>query len=129
MSSHALELLQSMSNLNEKKVQPYNFKRPDRISKNQIRSLHFVHDRFARKLRPRCRRILRTMVEMSLENIEQMTYAEFLAGLADPTCYAAISLKPLDGLAALEMTSQARFPDDRSTAGRIGRAHCKRFAR
>ena len=37
--------------MTDKKILKYNFKRPDRISKNQIRSLHFVHDRFARKQR------------------------------------------------------------------------------
>ena len=25
----------------------YNFRRPDRVSKEQMRSLHFLHDRFA----------------------------------------------------------------------------------
>ena len=28
----------------------YNFRRPDRVSKDQIRSLHFMHDRFARNM-------------------------------------------------------------------------------
>ena len=28
----------------------YNFRRPDRVSKDQIRSLHFLHDRFARNV-------------------------------------------------------------------------------
>ncbi len=28
----------------------YNFRRPDRVSKEQIRSLHFLHDRFARNV-------------------------------------------------------------------------------
>ena len=26
---------------------PYNFRRPDRVSKEQLRALHFIHDRFA----------------------------------------------------------------------------------
>ena len=28
----------------------YNFRRPDRVSKEQIHSLHFLHDRFARNV-------------------------------------------------------------------------------
>src|SRR5678815_5785294 len=81
----------------EKKVQSYNFRRPDRISTNQIRSLHFVHDRFARNTSSSISAYLRTIVEISLESIEQVTYTEFLSHAADPTCYAALSLKPLDG--------------------------------
>jgi flagellar motor switch protein FliM len=50
------------------------------------------------------------VVEISLENIVQTSYAEFLTGLSDPTCYAAISLRPLDGMAALEVTPSVVFP-------------------
>jgi flagellar motor switch protein FliM len=94
----------------EKKVQRYNFKRPDRISKNQIRSLHFVHDRFARNFSSSVSAYLRTVVEVTLENINQTTYSEFLTSVSDPTCYAAISLKPLDGMAAFEMSPALVFP-------------------
>src|SRR5688572_28129564 len=95
---------------NEKKVQPYNFKRPDRISKNQIRSLNFVHDRFARNFSASVSAYLRTVVEVSLEDIRQISYAEFLGSVSDPTCYAAVSMKPLDGLAAVELSPNLVFP-------------------
>lgn len=94
----------------EKKIQTYNFKRPDRISKNQIRSLHFVHDRFARNASSSISAYLRMVVEISLDAIEQVTYADFLANAADPTCYSSISLKPLDGQAALELRPECVFP-------------------
>jgi flagellar motor switch protein FliM len=94
----------------EKKIQSYNFKRPDRIAKNQMRSLHFVHDRFARNASSSISAYLRMVVEISLEAIEQVTYGDFLANAADPTCYASISLKPLDGQAALEIRPEAVFP-------------------
>ncbi|HYR85242.1 MAG TPA: flagellar motor switch protein FliM [Terriglobia bacterium] len=96
--------------MSEKKVQSYNFKRPDRISKNQIRSLHFVHDRFARNCSSSISAYLRTVVEITLENIVQTSYAEFLTTVSDPTCYAAMSLRPLDGVAALEMGPEVVFP-------------------
>ena len=94
----------------DKKIHTYNFKRPDRISKNQIRSLHFVHDRFARNASSSISAYLRMVVEISLEAIEQVSYADFLANAADPTCYASISLKPLDGQAALELRPECVFP-------------------
>ena len=99
-----------MKPMSEKKVQSYNFKRPDRISKNQIRSLHFVHDRFARNCSSSISAYLRTVVELTLENIVQTSYAEFLSTVSDPTCYAAMALRPLDGVAALEMGPEVVFP-------------------
>lgn len=94
----------------DRKIEAYNFKRPDRISKNQMRSLNFIHDRFARNLSSSISAYLRTVVEVSLEDIAQVSYGEFLNTLADPTCYAAISLKPLDGLGALEIEPGLIFP-------------------
>src|SRR5215831_1522935 len=107
--------------MNDKKIQRYNFKRPDRISKNQIRSLHFVHDRFARNFSSSVSAYLRTVVEVSLENISQITYSEFMNTVSDPTCYVAISLKPLDGLAALEIGPSLVFPMMDRLLGGAGR--------
>jgi flagellar motor switch protein FliM len=94
----------------EKKVLPYNFKRPDRISKNQLRSLHFIHDRFARNFSSSVSAYLRTVVEVTLDDTAQISYAEFLSQASDPTCYASISLRPLDGSAAVEIEPELIFP-------------------
>src|SRR5262245_1797890 len=94
----------------EKKVVAYHFKRPDRISKNQIRSLHSIHDRFARNFSASISAYLRMVVEVSLAETMQISYAEFLSKVSDPTCYAAISLKPLEGTAALEIEPEVLFP-------------------
>src|SRR5215471_8013832 len=107
--------------MNDKKIQKYNFKRPDRISKNQIRSLHFVHDRFARNFSSSLSAFLRTVVEVTLENIGQISYSEFMNTVSDPTCYVAISLKPLDGLAALEIGPSLVFPMIDRLLGGAGR--------
>lgn len=107
--------------MTEKKIQKYNFKRPDRISKNQIRSLHFVHDRFARNFSSSVSAYLRTVVEVSLENIAQISYSEFMNTVTDPTCYVAISLKPLDGLAAIEIGPSLVFPMIDRLLGGLGR--------
>jgi flagellar motor switch protein FliM len=93
-----------------KKVQPYNFKRPDRISKNQLRSLHFIHDRFARNFSSSVSAYLRTVVEVTLDDTAQISYSEFLSRACDPTCYSSIKLKPLEGFAAMEIEPDIVFP-------------------
>src|SRR5262245_55546418 len=95
--------------MTENTVERYNFKRPDRISKHQVRSLHFIHDRFARSVSSSMSAYLRTVVEVSLEDISQTSYSDFLSIVSDPTCYSAISMKPLDGLAALELGPELAF--------------------
>jgi flagellar motor switch protein FliM len=87
----------------------YNFRRPDRVSKDQIRSLHFLHDRFARNAASSLAAYLRAMTELSIVSVEQFSYSEFLMSLADPTAYYAFSMSPLDGLGALELNPTMAF--------------------
>jgi len=105
----------------ERKILKYNFKRPDRVSKNQVRSLHFLHDRFARNFSSSVSAYMRTVVEISVENIVQTSYAEFLNTVSDTTCHTGISLKPLDGVAVIEIDPELVFPMIDRLLGGAGR--------
>lgn len=87
----------------------YNFRRPDRVSKEQIRSLHFLHDRFARNVSTSLSAYLRTVTEVNVTSVEQLTYSEFLISLPDPTVFYAISLTPIEGLGVLELNPSVAF--------------------
>jgi flagellar motor switch protein FliM len=87
----------------------YNFRRPDRVSKEQIRSLHFLHDRFARNVATSLSAYLRSATEIGVVSVEQFTYSEFLMSLPDPTAFYALSLVPIDGLGALELNPTIAF--------------------
>ncbi len=93
-----------------KKVSLYNFRRPDRVSREQMRSLHFMHDRFARNFSSSLSAYLRTITEVNLVSVEQLSYQEFLLSVPDPTCFNAISIRPLEGAFALEVNPQLVFP-------------------
>jgi flagellar motor switch protein FliM len=87
----------------------YDFRRPDRVSKEQLRSLHLLHDRFARNVSGSLSAYLRTVTEVSIVSVEQLTYAEFLMSLPDPTAFYALALTPTDGVAALELNPMLAF--------------------
>lgn len=87
----------------------YNFRRPDRASREQIRSLHFLHDRFARNVSTSLSAYLRAVTEVSIVSVEQFTYSEFLMSLPDPTAFYSLSLKPVDGQGALELNPVVAF--------------------
>jgi len=87
----------------------YNFRRPDRVSKEQIRSLHFLHDRFARNVGTSLSAYLRAVTEVTILSVEQFTYSEFLMSLPDPTAFYAVSMRPLEGVAALELNPAVAF--------------------
>ena len=79
----------------------YDFRRPDRVSKDQIRSLNYLRDRFARNAATSLAAFLRTVTEISVVGVEQFAYSDFLMALPDPTAFYAISLSPVESLAAL----------------------------
>src|SRR2546423_11146542 len=81
----------------------YNFRRPDRVSKEQIHSLHFLHERFARNVATSLSAYLRAITEVSVVSVEQFSYSEFLMSLTDPTAFYALAIPPFDELAALEI--------------------------
>jgi flagellar motor switch protein FliM len=87
----------------------YNFRRPDRVSKDQMRSLHFLHDRFARNVSTSLSAYLRVVTEVSILSVEQFTYSEFLMSLPDPTAFYAVSMRPLEGVVALELNPAVAF--------------------
>src|SRR5262245_10725872 len=93
----------------ETPVAAYNFRRPDRVSKEQMRSLQFIHERFARNATSSLAAFLRTSIELSIVSVEQFAYSDFLMGLPDPTAFYAISVPPRDALGAVELNPGVAF--------------------
>ena len=94
---------------NDGPVIAYDFRRPDRVSKEQLRSLHLLHDRFSRNVTTSLSAYLRTGVELSVSTVEQFSYSEFLMSLPDPTAFYGIKISSFDGLGALEMNPAIAF--------------------
>ena len=81
----------------ERNIVVYDFKRPNRVSKEQLRSIKGIHDKLARNLASQISSIMRSIVEIKLHSVDQMTYGEFLMSLPSPTSFNVFSIKPLDG--------------------------------
>lgn len=91
-------------------VRPYDFKRPERVSKEQMRSLESLHETFSRNFGASLSGYLRTIVEVNIISIEQMTYSEFLQLLPNPTCMNLLSCMPLEGNLILEINPLIIYP-------------------
>jgi len=93
-----------------KKAELFDFRRPDRIAKSQLRATHLLHDNFVRNLVSSLSAYLRTYLIVNLVSVEQLSYAEFLECLPSPTCIVSLGMKPYDGNAVLELNSSLIFP-------------------
>jgi flagellar motor switch protein FliM len=87
----------------------YDFRRPDRISKEQMHALQFLHERCARNMSTSFSAYLRTTVTLSVASVDQLAYDEFLRSVADPTAFYALGIAPFDELGALEINPAIAF--------------------
>jgi len=91
-------------------VLPYDFKRPERVSKDQMRALQTLHETFARNFGASLSGFLRTIVEVKVATCEQMTYSEFISGLPNPTSFNLIQSDKLEGEMCLEISPLIIYP-------------------
>jgi flagellar motor switch protein FliM len=93
-----------------RKVANYDFHRADRISQDQMRSIHLLHEHFGRNFASSLSAYLRAFVFVNLSSIEQVSYSAFIHSLTDPTLFASLGMRPLDGNIALELNPSLVFP-------------------
>ena len=93
-----------------KKALVYDFRRPDRIAKDQLRAIHLLHENFARALASSLSAYLRAYVAVNLVSVEQLSFMEFTQCLPSPTCIIALGMRPFDGNAVMEINPTLVFP-------------------
>ena len=108
-----------------KKAQIYDFRRPDRIAKDQLRALYLLHENFARSLASSLSAYLRAYVAVNLVSVEQLSFMEFTQCLPSPTCMVALGMKPYDGNAVLELNPSLVFPILEMLLGGAGKVATK----
>jgi len=79
------------------RITPYDFKRPERVGKEQMRAMHSLHETIARNFGAVVSGMLRTMLEVKLLSVDQMTYSEFVFSLDNPSCFNVLAAEPLEG--------------------------------
>ncbi len=92
------------------KVTPYDFKRPERVGKDQMRALQTLHEGFGRNFGAALSALLRSIVEMKLTSVDQLTYSEFVFSLENPTCFNLLKADPLEGNLILDINPSILYP-------------------
>jgi flagellar motor switch protein FliM len=92
-----------------RKIKIYDFKRPDKFSKEQIRTVQIMHETFARLTTTSLSANLRSMVHVHVARVDQLTYEEFIRSIPTPTTLAIINMDPLKGNAILEIDPAITF--------------------
>ena len=75
----------------------YNFRRPDKFSKDHLRGLQDIHKEFSRQLALVLTAYLRMHLEVDVVSVDQLTYDEFMRSVPNPISIAIFELNPLPG--------------------------------
>jgi flagellar motor switch protein FliM len=86
-----------------KNIKPYDFKRPSKFSKEQLRTFEMIHENFARTVSTYLSGRLRSFVNISLASVDQLTYEEFTRSLPNPSFITIFTAKELVGSAVMEI--------------------------
>ena len=93
----------------QRKIKIYDFKRPDKFSKEQIRTVSIMHETFARLTTTAMSAQLRSLVNVHVASVDQLTYEEFIRSIPNPTTLGIINMDPLKGSAVLEIDPAITF--------------------
>lgn len=93
----------------EKKVNLYNFARPSKFNKEQLRTLEIIFDNFARISSSFLTGYLRSNVAVEVISSEQVTYGEFNNSLLNPVVLSIIDFSPLKGSIILDLSSSIGY--------------------
>jgi flagellar motor switch protein FliM len=83
--------------------QTYDFRRPNKFSRDHVRALQIVSETFARQFSTVLATTLRAVSTATFIEIEQLTYDEYIRSLPNPSHMVILSLHPLPGAAILSM--------------------------
>lgn len=85
-------------------VKPYDFARPTKFSKEQLRTLEIIFENYARLVSTYLSGYLRTLVPVEVINSEAITYSEFTNSLSNPVILSIVDFMPLDGSIMIELS-------------------------
>ncbi|MEA1961749.1 MAG: flagellar motor switch protein FliM [Bacillota bacterium] len=105
-SVDANELKQEHS---KKKIKLYDFRRPNKFSKDQIHTLQVIYENYSRALGTFLSGHLRTSVHIVVLSVEQVSYEEFIRSIPSTTMLNIFSLYPLEGNAIMEINPNLGF--------------------
>jgi flagellar motor switch protein FliM len=93
----------------KQKVKDYDFRSPQKFSKDHIRTMELIHDNYARIISNYISAQVRTNAKVKIESVEQITYEEFIHSISNPTILTVFKMPPLQGSILFETNPQFVF--------------------
>lgn len=106
VSSESIRFDDISARFSRNEVNNYDFRRPNRISKNQVRTLQSIHENFAEIFGYYLVSKLQTTVNITTTSVDQLFYSEFILSVSNPSCLYVFDIEGTDGNGILEISPQ-----------------------
>lgn len=103
LSTGEINAQEIQSSKQERKIKPHDFSRPSKFAKDHIKTLHIIHDNYARLVTNFLTGYLRTLVQVDVASVEALPYGDFSNSVANPVIMAVIDFSPLSGSIIFEI--------------------------
>lgn len=90
----------------EKEVVPFDFKLPNRISKNQLRTISNISENFGEMFGSYLMAKLQTIVSVNVTSADQIYYSEYVLSVSNPACLYTFNIKKTDIKGILEFSPE-----------------------
>jgi flagellar motor switch protein FliM len=84
----------------------YDFRRPQRVNKDQSRRMESIHEQFARMFSATLSSNMRMVIDVDLAFCDQLVYQDFILSLENPCTAYSLTLEPHGGQAILAFSNE-----------------------
>ena len=92
-----INVKESADDAEHKSYKLYNFRRPDKFSKDNLKALRDIHREFSKAISLILSGYLRMRVEIEIVSVDQLTYEEFIRSMPSPISVGVFEFEPLTG--------------------------------
>ncbi len=89
-----------------KEAIPFDFRLPNRISKNQLRTIHNINENFAEMFGSYLMAKLQTIVTCNVTTVDQIYYSEYVLSVSNPACLYTFDINQTDIKGILEFSPE-----------------------
>ncbi len=87
----------------------FDFAQSELLSKDELKSINLLQEGFCRSLETGLYSFVRTVLQVSIDTVEQLPYSHYIASTSQPTLLVVFSVKPLEGRSVLELSLNLVF--------------------
>ncbi len=100
---------QKVDHEQEKEAILFDFRLPNRISKNQLRILRSIFENFAESFSSFLVSKLQTVVNINVNSVDQIYYSEYVLSVSNPACLYTFEINNTDVKGILELNNDLAF--------------------